>query len=289
MDSLIIAAMSESRQPDPYGSYYLSTHASTGPQYLARALKLLDLMALTNRTHHSGELITSLSKQEENLLVKYKRDIAHWIPQLKARYQQYNDSGSLMLDALLRALMERWLQDLLGSPSDAVVKMLTCPCEDCKSINEFLRSDDVTETFRAHQARRSHMESNIKSRISSAVTFTTIASGSPHSLQVTKTRATWKMDGWNVRVESARAFLSLVGTPDDLARIMGDRYQDVQAALSGTKAYKVGESPVVAPAENARAARISTGKATASRAQVGPVMAGTKRKAEDEGDMIDLT
>ena len=122
------------------------------------------------------------------------------------------------------------------------------------------------------------------------VTFTTITRGSPHGLQVTKTKVTSTMNTWDGRVESARDFLALVGTADELARIMGERYQDVQAALAGTRPYKMDElTPVVASVEDPPVASTSTTLATGSGTQTGPAVAGVKRKADDDGDVIDLT
>lgn len=70
---------------------------------------------------------------------------------------------------------------------------------------------------------------------------------------------------------------------------MGDRSRDVQTALAGTKPYKISDPvPVVVPVENTPVATTSAARAGASGAQTVPVMAGMKRKAEDDG-VIDLT
>jgi hypothetical protein len=146
------------------------------------------------------------------------------------------------------------------------------------------------ETFWAAQKNRSHMEGNLSNSLSDGVTFITIRGGSPYGLQVTKTKETLAMGTWSGRVESARPFLALIGTPDELARIMGERYQDVQAALAGTRPSTMGNpTPLVTLVEGAPVASTSGTRATASRTQTGPVVAGVKRKAEDDGDVIDLT
>ena len=290
IDSLIGAAIPEYKSTAPYIPF--SIHARTETQGFTRILQLLDLMALTRRTHHSGRLITSVSQPEGNVLVHYKNFITLFVPKLKARYKQYNRSEFPMLDAFLRALVEGWLQNLLGNPSSraaAITNKLACECQDCERFNRFLRSDAVTETLRALQKRRLHVESIIRRSIPGIVTCTTITHGSPHTLQVTKTQGILAMGGWDTRVGSARAFLSLVGTPDVLARIMGGRYQDVEAALAGTKPYKLSKPvPVTAPAENTPIASASTARAGPSGTQIVPVIAGVKRKAEDDG-VIDLS
>ena len=148
-------------------------------------------------------------------------------------------------------------------------------------MNQFLGSNAVAETFRHGKKRRSHIGSHLRALPGTPVHLTTITRGSPHGLQVTKTQGTLTMNRWDSRVESARAFLAHIGTPDELVRIMGGRYQDVQAALAGTKPYEVGNpTPIVLPVEDAPVARTW-------EAQSGLVVAGVKRKAEDEGDRID--
>ncbi|KAF9648913.1 hypothetical protein BDM02DRAFT_3128680 [Thelephora ganbajun] len=293
IDSLIVAAIPEYHSGAVYDRYVPPTFAYAESQDFTRILRLLDLMVLTHRTQNSGRLITLVSQPQGNLLVKYQMLTTPLIPKLKARYQQYNGSEFPILDAFLRAFVERWLQDLLGTPSkqpDALVKKLICECGDCTSVNRFLRSSAVTETFWAAQKRRSHMEANLRNTLPDAVTFTTIMGRTPYGLKVTKTQVALATDKWSGRVESARTFLASVGTPDVLARIIGERYQDIQAALAGTKPYKIGNPiPIVAPVEGAPVTNTSTTRATASRTQTGPVMAGMKRKAEDDGAVIDLT
>jgi len=286
LDSLIVAAIPEcSTIVVAYDRYAPSTLKRTGLEE-PRILRLLDLIVFTRRVQNSSRLITLVSQPQGNLVDRYLTLITPLIPKLQARYRQYSSSYFPVLDGFLRAFAERWLQDLLGTPSkqpESVVKKLICRCEDCARINRFLQSGDVTETIWAAQKRRSHMEGNLRTTLSDAVVFTTITSRSPYGLKLTKTQRTLTMGKWEGRVESARAFLALIGTPDVLVRIMGERYQDVQAALAGTKPYRAGNpTPIVVSAED-------TPVASTSAAHTGPVIAGVKRKAEDDGDVIDLT
>jgi hypothetical protein len=289
IDSLIDAAIPEYDSRVARDDYYYPTSVyTTGPQDHSCFLQLLDLMVLTRRTHHSSRLFALVTQPKDDLLLEYQKFIIPLVPKLHHRYKQYS------LDALLRAFVERWFQDLLGTPSnlpDAVVKKLSCSCKDCAGVNSFLRSDAAVETLWAGQQRRSHVQEKIKSSIPKAVTCITIARGSPHGLQITKTQAEFTMYKWNRRVANARAFLSLFGTPKKLARIMGDRYQDVNAALAGTKPYKIHKPvPVVPPVKNAPVASTSGVRAGPSGTRTAPVLAGTKRKAgDDNGDVIDLT
>ena len=291
LDSLIVTAIPE--YPTSVVDYFRHIPSTTRLEE-PRILRLIDLMVLTRRIQNSGRLITLIPQPQGKLVDRYKSVISPLIPKLKARYQQYSGLYFPVLDGFLRAFVERWLQDLLGTPSkrpDEVIKKLACRCEDCARVNRFLRSSDATETFWAVQKKYLHMEANLRATLSNAVVFTTIAGRSSYGLKVTKTQGTSTMEGWDGRVESARAFLALVGTPDELAKIMGGRYQDVQAALAGTKPYKIGNStPIVVSVEDTPpVASTSAAQATGSGTQTGPVVAGVKRKAEDDGDVIDLT
>ena len=292
LDSLIAVAIPDYHSGITYDRFapFPFTHTESQNH---RILKLLDLMVLTHRTQKLGQLIALVSQPPGNLLVKYQSLITPLIPKLRARYQQYSGPDFPVLDAFLRAFVERWLQDLLGRPSErpeALVKRLACGCQDCARVNRFLTSGAETETLWVSQKRRSHVEANLGNTLPDDVTFTTIMRGSPHGLQVTKTKETLAMEKWSGRVESARTLLALVGTPDDLVRIMGERYPDVEAALAGTKPYKMDNSTsVTAQVEGAPVASTSATLATTSGTQTGPVVVGVKRKAEDEGDVIDLT
>ena len=290
LDTLIAAAIPE-YSGDAYPRYAISSLARTESKDHTRILKLLDLMALTRRTRKSDQLITLVSQLQGTPPATYQKFVFLLIPELRARYQKYGTSGVPLLDRFLRAFVGRWLQDLLGSPSkqpEALVKRLACECEDCAMVNKFLQSTAETETFRLVQKRRSHLEAYLKGSLSRDVTFTTIRGGSPLGLQVTKTKETLTMCTWSGRVGRANALLALVGAPNELARIMGERYQDVQAALAGIKPYTIGNStPVVS--KRPKGANTSGAQATRSGTQAGPVVAGVKRKAEDDGAMIDLT
>jgi len=294
LDSLIEAAIPDYYSGVVYDRYTPSTFAQAEAQDQTRILKLLDLMILTRRTQNSGKLITLVSQPQGILLVKYKRLLTPLVIKLKSRYQRYGGSDFPIIDTFLRALVGRWLQDLLGTPSkqpEALVKKVACECQDCARLNRFLRSSAVTETIWAAQKKRSHMEASLRSSLPDDVTFTTITRGSPHGLQVTKTNVTSAMDKWSGRLESARAFLATVGTPDELVRIMGERYQDVEAALAGTRPYKMdNQTPVVASVGVPPVATTSTTLATGSGTQTAsPAVAGVKRKADDDEDVIDLT
>lgn len=292
LDRLLAAAVPEYDFGVDYRPNVIYVSSSI-PQDQHRILKLLDLMTLTRRVGHSTELITLVSRPHEHLAVKYKQLVIPLIPRLKARFQQYHAMDSPILDAFLRTLVGMYLQDLLGSPSrqpEAAAIKIDCRCEDCVNLNRFLRSDAATETFQAAQRRRSHMENQIRS-LPHGVTSTRVARGSRYALQVTKRTEILAAGRWDVRVQKANEFLAIVGTPDELARIMGERYPDVQAALAGTKPYEMGNPTlVIPPAENATTATSSTIEATTSGVQAGPTVAGVKRKAEDdEDDVIDLT
>jgi len=293
LDRLIVTAIPECDSVDNYDPNTIYVYDNYNvPQSQHRILKLLDLMALTNKVEHSDQLITLVSRPHKYLPEKYRILVIPLIPRLKARYKQYHATNLPILDTLLRALVGRYLRDLLGSPPrrpDASVNKVDCGCEDCRKANQFLQSDAVTETFRVAQRGRSHIENELRNLPQSGLTFTMVPRGRRHALQVTKGHETSEAGKWNTRVQKARTFLAIVGTPDELARIMGGRYPDVQAALAGTKPYEMGNPTLIVPPFEGAGAATSSAEATTSRAQTGPVVAGVKRKAEDYEDTTDLS
>jgi len=292
LDRLIVTAIPEYDsgivyKPNVIVYYHL-------PQDQSRVLKLLDLMTLTNRIRHSVQLATLVSRLQSHLPTKYKDFIIPLVPKLKARFQKYHVSYSVVLDLFLHTLVGRYLQDILGSPSwipEASVDKVDCRCDDCAWANRFLRSGAVMDTFLLSQQRRSHIQGQLQTALQGGLTFTTIPHGARrYALQVTKRHETLEAGKWNTRVQKACAFIATVGTPNELARIMGDRYPDVQAALAGTKPYEIGNLTFAIPqVEGGTTAGSSTVEAATSGARAGPVVAGVKRKAEDDEDVIDLT
>ena len=117
LDSLIDAAIPESRFGGSSSRHPPSPFTCLEPGACTRILKLLDLMVFTRRTQNLGQLITLVSQPQGNLLDQYQNLATSFIPGLKTRYQQYSRSYFPVPDAFLRTFVEKWLQDLLGSPS----------------------------------------------------------------------------------------------------------------------------------------------------------------------------
>ena len=292
LDRLLVAAIPEYDHGVDYRPNVI--YISVGqPQDQSRIFKLLDLMTLTRRVEHSVQLINLVSRSHEHLPVKYETLVVPLIPRLKTRLLQHDAMDLPILDAFLRALVGRYLQDLLGGPSkqpEALAKKVDCICDDCAKVNRFLQSDAVTDTFRVSQRRRSHIQNQLRSALQGDVTSTTIGQGSQYALRVTKNLETLGAGNWNARVQKANGFLAIVGTPDELARIMGDQYPDFQAALAGTKPYEMGTLALtIPPPGGATTATTSTTGITTDGIQAGTMMAGVKRKAEDEDDAVSVT
>ena len=265
----------------------------SNPQdHIPPIMKLLDLMALIHNIQGLGQLVAWVFKPQGNLLTTYQL-VTPLIVQLRVRYQH----NLPILDTFLRALVEGWIQGLLGTPSKqpkAIAKRVDCGCAECEKLNEFLRSGAVVGKFPvAKQKRRVHMEKQLKKTLSGDVIYAavTIVQKAPQGLRVTKTKKMLEVTEWSARVGSARTFLALVGTSDELVRIMGERYRDLEAALAGTRPYEMGDPTFVVDAqvESAPVASTSAARTAASGTRNCPVVAGVKRKAVDYGDEIELT
>lgn len=191
---------------------------------------------------------------------------------------------------LFQILVATYLRDVLGSnPSTRPnIRKIGCKCTDCKSVDAFLLKPNLTETFRYAQKRRTHVESKLKT-IADLVTSELIRDKSPHGLVVTKLPDFMAMLQWEVRVTKAKAFLKSVGEDDMIAKLMGDRYEDVLKALQGAQRFilTVGDAAAASASGGGGAVSSSLGVSSpepdavtatpASESSTG-LLAGTKRK-----------
>jgi hypothetical protein len=178
------------------------------------------------------------------------------------------------------------------------IRKIGCGCGDCSAINTFLFSAGSQQTFRLAQSRRTHMEGYLRAA-PDLVTYTTIRSGSPHGLVVTKSQEIVAAAQWLIRQGEAKEFLGKIGSDAVIAKIMGGRYADVAKALDGSQQFRlaVGDG-ARQPGPNG-----SNHASTSAPAPSGPpvpinfsapnssIVAGQKRKKtpQVDGEVIDLT
>lgn len=140
----------------------------------------------------------------------------------------------------MQIIIGLYLCDVLGRRdqiSNADLRKIGCGSPDCAPLDRFILDPTTTSTvFRLVQHRRTHLECQL-ARAHDLCIHTTIRSGSPHGLQVTKLPVVIAASTWANRQKAARAFLSLIGPDNVLSSIMGTRYSDVENALNGVRHF----------------------------------------------------
>ncbi|KAF8908585.1 hypothetical protein CPB84DRAFT_1767012 [Gymnopilus junonius] len=205
-----------------------------------------------------------------------------------------------------QVLIGLYLKDILVDKNHRNVRLrkLGCGCQDCGRLDTFiLDPKSSTTTFWIAQGRRTHLEGRVM-EAQDLCTFTTIRTGSPHGLQITKQPKVVQESTWEGRQKAAKAFLASIGTDVLIARIMGARYLEVLRAMEGAGPSGSTKNPSVAPSV-VGTSRVpqpttasSTAKSSAPRASTtvpnshsaSSQVAGKKRKNVIQlGPVIDLT
>ncbi|KAH8111037.1 hypothetical protein DFH11DRAFT_710036 [Phellopilus nigrolimitatus] len=172
-----------------YGYIYGPAH-HRAEHSLGRIKELVALCVSTGEMEPCEKLFSSLIQDSTGLQTKYKDIFIPLIPELR----RILNSRNVGLDTrpfgdFFCYLIETYLHTVLGAKGARMrhnaIRKLGCGCSECQALDSFIFSTEATHTFRYVQARRKHLEQRL-STASDIATFTTIRSGSPHGLQVTK-------------------------------------------------------------------------------------------------------
>ncbi|KAF6756360.1 hypothetical protein DFP72DRAFT_893968 [Ephemerocybe angulata] len=132
-----------------------------------------------------------------------------------------------------------------------------CGCYECLQLRVFLQGTKTEVKFQLPQARRTHIESQIKKSKTSFANYLTTETRNytkPHSLVVRRRPEVVAGLKWQDAKSGAEQFLKAVcGDDAELEALMGVRYPDLLMAIEGSKAFVAGDVtidyvPVVTPA-----------------------------------------
>jgi len=139
-----------------------------------------------------------------------------------------------------------YLEEILGSEEGSPFlkfSMLTCGHEVCSRVNDFLRSEETTTTIQVDdETERCVKDLKIDRRYS----LFECQGGSyrrPPRMQLTKKHAAMAAQNWSDRLSDALKMLKSIGTDDEISKIMGGRYPDVEKALKRSQAFVMAEAP----------------------------------------------
>ena len=298
-------------QPQASHSYpYLGRQPSQpSTSKISRIVQLVDLCLSTGKLKSCGILLVLVVKSQADLSTKFKTLFTPLIPELRQLLtRKAIDISSSPFGDFFRVVIGAYLQHILGAKPRhnraPKIRKIGCGCGDCRAINNFLLSAASQQTFRAPQSRRTHIEGHLRVA-SDLLTYTTIRSGSPHGLHVTKNQEIVAAAQWLIRQGEAKTFLGRIGNDAVIGKIMGDRYADVINALDGSQQYRLAAgndarrpstSGSGIPAVS-NLAPTSIPSPSAPPMALPPVVSGTslvagqkrKKTPEVDGDVVDLT
>ena len=298
--------------PSCYSGFYGGHSQNTNTAQKAkvdRVIEIVDLAITNENMEVCRALFVDILKSPGTSATKfvqiYNPLISRLCPLLTSRKR---DFFSAPFVDLFQILIGTYLRDVLGKKgqlSNTLLRKIGCGCGDCQKLDGFILNPKTTsETFRLAQARRTHLERQA-AKASDLCTYQTIRGGSPHGLQVTKLREVVQASVWDYRQKEAKIFLASIGSDSTISKIMGGRYTDVVAAVSGKAWFGAAKSapavatpdvggPVTAPTPRgdilvSRNLDKPTAASNSSLVKPGPV-AGQKRKypTVDLG-VVDLT
>ena len=191
-----------------------------------------------------GDLLNSIAgpgRDKESFYTRYLKLYARIIPKLVELLGEGGISvSSPPSREFFRNIIGTYLEDILGSKEGSTYlefSMLACGHEACSKVNDFLQSEETeTEIQTDGATNRCLGDLKIDGR-HPVLEFDSryYRRGCPTKL--TKTHEAEAAQHWSVRLADARKLLNSIGTEEEISRIMGERYRDVEKALEGSQAF----------------------------------------------------
>ncbi|KAJ7641775.1 hypothetical protein FB45DRAFT_900986 [Roridomyces roridus] len=101
-------------------------------------------------------------------------------------------------------------------------------CQECRELRAFFLSDRESIGFMRVQAIRTHLERQLAKTRAWGARWDTVASGSPHTLQVTKPASMTALFRWTENTKVGKSLLQTLGDPES---ILGSTYPAVYARI----------------------------------------------------------
>ena len=134
----------------------------------------------------------------------------------------------MLFQQILGQYIVRWVQPRPKPPKDWKQAMVSCGCQDCRSLNQFLANPtEKVGRFSVNKNRRDHLHSMLRN---SGCTDETERRGSPQTLVVTKTRARHQAahKAWVSRCGVAKKHLAEFNT-ETLKDFLAEMYEPIMS------------------------------------------------------------
>ncbi|KAF8656949.1 hypothetical protein AX16_002304 [Volvariella volvacea WC 439] len=272
-DEIIDYTIKNQMIPKWDGGYQSAYLMNSYPQ---RVTDMIDLFYKIGHQKYLKDLLNQLLSPLEEIPNRLNKVYVPLVtPLLNTISQHHKGARPSEVSDFLRQIICWYLKEKLGSKPEIMetARPLGCGCEECQQLDRFLtKSGESSHTFSVVLVRRRHLIQRLEAG-KDIVSYEVIARGSPHKLVVQKIPAVAAAFDWSSRHSAAEKFLSKFGDEDSMKELMGDRYQDVEAALDGIRPFHMDHTqsdPESVPGdENASSDSNTTSEGTSLEGQHG--------------------
>ncbi|KAG6835403.1 hypothetical protein H0H93_001817 [Arthromyces matolae] len=230
--------------PNHEGRYFVK-QSPIETAKIQRIISIIETCLLTTHMTACNKLFLSILKMPETPTRKFRILYTPLIPQLRnLMNSKAIDLCFPPISEFLQLLVGSYLRDVLGAPpptntSRTRVRKIGCKrrlCYGCDDLDRFILSNKKMDHFPLVYKERLHLEAQLCTA-PDLVSFVTLRFGSPYRVQVTKVPQIVALQEWEGKAADAKEFLLSIGDDSALERLMGNRFEDVQKALSGAQPF----------------------------------------------------
>lgn len=241
MKSIISAAQYDAK-PAPTPSGYSTSGQSNGPMVDSTALNLIKLCHSSGCQSHIPLILDRVLPPNSDLQAQIENGLVPLLPHLKL---YLTSLGQTIMQEPYASFMAKAIKgyiDVVLGPkpedrvSNAQFDAIGCDidqCGYCPNLRKYLRGDDRVLSVTRRAFIREHLEKELEKTRSWGVTWTTIHSGSPYTLQITKPDVLIapSVTEWTNKRAAGQNFVRDVGDDAVLSRILGAEFVSVAGAL----------------------------------------------------------
>ncbi|PFH49443.1 hypothetical protein AMATHDRAFT_41557 [Amanita thiersii Skay4041] len=216
---------------------------SIGPRnlHIQRVVCLVRLCAFTQQSK-ACERVLALTHHSRSLQSTIKFYYMPLVSELRKLFPELRTGPCWTpLSQYMQQLIGRYLTTMLGTKTyNPRLPAFTpfCSCKDCAQVFEFLRQTYVPrQMFKMSMKAMYHILRKPAIRRLAMAMEVVYVNGCIRGVLATKSPKMLKTVRWEGRLKQARKFLAAIGTDEEIALIMGDRYPALLRALEGTERY----------------------------------------------------
>lgn len=199
-------------------------------------------------------LLADVLEDPTPLADKFKHIYTPLLTRLKETLSRYGQDLALPpFKEVVRGLVGLYMDKFVGSQDKPFlhpsIKKVGCSsggsgmtgvrCVECNGVDQWLFDPNSgrEHKVRAKESIRRHLELQLSTSGGNVfLTWTTIRSGSPHTLSISKKSDVDKLARWETRVKEARAFLEVIGDDEKCRKVLGEKvWREILEVLGGKK------------------------------------------------------